>query len=490
MNDNKRVKVEHLHYIFMSAIIFTFVALVAILHNFDNDYWFILTIGRHIIENGEIPVHNIWTWHEGFDIVIQQWLVAIIDYIFYSKLGKNIGLIILKTILIALANIMIYKYSSLYTENKKAKLVTLLVCNILLAMYYSVRPQAFTMTILIFEIYTLENYVRNNVSNKKFILIMCILSVLEINMHAAMWPFLMILLVPYIFPRLYILKNDISTDKVKYISISFILILLLGFINPNGLNGMIYVFESFKKADNLIMSEMHPPYIKSVYAIYVLMVIVLMFLNKELNKTKVYMIMGLIFVAILNIRSCWFLIIPLIPLMSKALGDKLNPEYTKCDTKIARAVIIVLYSITYIIVTLFIAGTTLVAEKSNAIATPVAEVEYLNTIENREDIKLFNGFSEGGYLEFNRYKVYIDPRAELWTEIINNKGDILTEYIGLLAGTVDINEFIAKYEFTHLIVNKGSTLDFYFYYKETTDYKLISESDHYKLYEHKDFIKQ
>ena len=94
---------------------------------------------------------------------------------------------------------------------------------------------------------------------------------------------------------------------------------------------------------------------------------------------------------------------------------------------------------------------------------------------------LYTDFNTGAYFEFRGYKTYIDARPELYQKRINGKEDVYTEYINMLNQAIDTEDFLKKYNFTHLVVERPSILDTYLYY--SNKYKLVIEDDTCRLYE-------
>ena len=75
----------------------------------DNDIWFILNNGKYVLTNG-IPKTDPFTIHNNLELVMQQWLSAVIFYKVYDWSGF-VGIIILmfiaNLIIIFLRNFMI-----------------------------------------------------------------------------------------------------------------------------------------------------------------------------------------------------------------------------------------------------------------------------------------------------------------------------------------------------------------------------------------------
>ena len=98
----------------MVIIIVTMLPLLLTLVKFvglDNDLWYLLTEGRYIIQNGIYHVDTL-SMHTGLDIVVQNWLSAVIFWIVFAFL-KSYGVFFM----VFVANIaicyLLYKISIL-----------------------------------------------------------------------------------------------------------------------------------------------------------------------------------------------------------------------------------------------------------------------------------------------------------------------------------------------------------------------------------------
>lgn len=65
------------------------IALIKIIcnNNPDNDFWWLAATGRWIAKHRAVPKINPFTWHENFEIIVQQWLPCVLNYITYQKAG-------------------------------------------------------------------------------------------------------------------------------------------------------------------------------------------------------------------------------------------------------------------------------------------------------------------------------------------------------------------------------------------------------------------
>ena len=105
--------------------------------------------------------------------------------------------------------------------------------------------------------------------------------------------------------------------------------------------------------------------------------------------------------------------------------------------------------------------------------------------EDTDDMVLYTGFNAGGYLEFRGYHPYIDARADSFVKEANHQFDYLSEYLDVKSGAVYYKDFLDKYDFTHLVVDKGVDVNLYTSISHDDDYRVIAENRLFVLYEHK-----
>ena len=101
-------------------------------------------------------------------------------------------------------------------------------------------------------------------------------------------------------------------------------------------------------------------------------------------------------------------------------------------------------------------------------------IDYLLENEKSSDITLYTGYAEGAYPEWKGIKCYIDPRAEIFLKGNNKKEDIMKEYYLLQIGSLDIEEFLEKYKFSHLLVIERDYL--YDHMDNIDNYKIVYEN--------------
>ena len=165
--------------------------------NLNNDIWFILNCGRYVVETGTIPHEEFATMHEGLHYVMEQWLTAVIYWKVFANFGAD-GLIFFAWLTGFILMFVYYKFC-LYVSGGNKKISAMLsfaICFPVSMNFIVTRPQILSTLLLLIEVFLLEKYFRE----KKFwtLCILPILAVLFINLHAALYPMMIIVMLPFI----------------------------------------------------------------------------------------------------------------------------------------------------------------------------------------------------------------------------------------------------------------------------------------------------
>ena len=125
-------------------------------------------------------------------------------------------------------------------------------------------------------------------------------------------------------------------------------------------------------------------------------------------------------------------------------------------------------------------SSLLIVLKRNVVQDYTAGNSYSFLLKHydKDDIRLYSIMEDGGYGMFLGVKSYLDCIAEYFIKYNNKKYDILKEYFLLQHSKININEFLDKYKFTHLLLNGG---DIMFKLSEIDGYKLIYIDEKYKI---------
>ena len=325
----------------------------------------------------------------------------------------------------------------------------------------------------------MELYAKTN--NKKYLLILPIISLIQINIHGMFFFMLFIFMLPYIVNAFkFNFKNDIQKKyDLKPIVLIMIIMLLTGLINPYGIKNILYVFTSYgQKILNETIIELVPLSFSSSYDKIIIFIIFLVyflyFKSKNIPIRHYLLLFGTTYLAFDCSRSIALFIIGALFPLSYLYKDKIpNIDIEKY----------IPISIKCFIIVIFLIITSLLLIFSTKDFYPISKepIDYLAENFNTKTMKLYINFNDGSYAVYKEIKVNIDPRAEVYLKKNNHKSDIYKEYRDLKSNNINYKEYLDKYKFTHLLVKKNDPL--YEKLKEDSyNYILIKRFKDYDIY--------
>lgn len=455
----------------------------------DNDFWFTANHGRYILENGFTNIEP-FTIHCGLTFSFEKWLTSVIFYSIYDKLGVK-GMMILLYVVGALILFIFYKAIMLVTEqNKRISIIfTVLFSSTFFGHFIVTRPQIFSYLILILEFFLCEKYIKT--SKWQFLIALPFLSCLFMQLHSTMWPMFFIVLMPYLFDFkkiasinfLNVEKEASNYKKIPLYIFTFISITSL-FINPYGYKSVIYFFNSLGVNNLSLINELQKTTVFSfVYYGIVPLIALLFYLIKRAYKQiplrYLYFYIGTLLLSTYALRNTAYF----------AIFGTLTIVYLYKDNEVilgdrSKTIINSLASFV-LLVFILIAFSTPVKEFKNTYGYSALiefNEKYTGNYEENQNIKLYTSFNTGSYAEWLGYKTYIDPRAEVFLEKINNKEDIIQEFKKLISGKIHYKDIQEKYDFDYWLVENGNLVENYI--SRDNDYKLLFEKDSYSIYKY------
>lgn len=451
----------------------------------DNDTWFLLNSGRYVMNNG-IPHIEPFTIHENMHFVMQQWLTDVIYWITYDNFGEN-GLFVIVMICYAIIIFLMYKLTmKLSNCNFFVSYAITILVSIYIYPYMVIRPTIFTLILIMLELLSLESYISSK--NNKFLMILPFLSLLQINLHAALWPILFILFVPYIIDSFNFKICSISGQgyEKKYLFLTIIIMILVGFLNPYGIESMTYLVRSYGYPEMNIILEMQPANINNAMGIFIFLCIILItfiyiFYRKGKTKIRYFLLtIGTTYMVLTSVRNISiFALCSLFPL-SYYLKDFQIPNKQNTITKRIILLRKVLVSLIVIILLISVYKKTFDESTTKEYKNLNCTIDYILNNEDISNVVLYTGFNDGSLVQYRGLSSYIDPRAEVYFIKNNNKDDIFKEYVDLLEGNLYYKKVLDKYKFTHLIVSESDILNSYLQYDN--NYEIVYFNDSYKLF--------
>ena len=438
----------------------------------DGDFYFLYSIGDYIVHHG-FPFTDVLSMHSSMKIVVQQWLSSVIFYYVYTFLGEY-GVISLVYICNTAICLLSYRIIVLISRNDLVAVVVASLTNFFVFDAYMVtRPQIFTYIILLVEIYLLEMHVQTKKS--KYLIGIPVLSLLLINLHAAMWLMLFVFMLPYLISAIPLkiekLKRETQGDFL-FLFAATAVSGVLGLLNPYGIDNMLYLFTSYGQDSFTIILEMKPTSFdanegKLFFAAIGIVLIVLCYIRKQVPSVRFFLLFfGTLVLGLMQVKGIPYFMFFGIPAFTYVLRDfsliELTRPLGKTMTKTAKVLSVIFLSLcfVYLCEARLIVTTEHIEGAKNHISYLDGAIKILDQAE--EPVVLYTNFNDGQYLEFRGYHPYIDGRAEVFLAVNNKEYDYFNEYACMFDASMYYRDFIDKYGFNYLIVHPGS--DSYLYY--------------------------
>lgn len=442
------------------------------------DIFYLIPQGKYILNNGIYHIDP-FSIHNGLHVVVQNYMSSCLFYLIFKVFSWN-GFVIYTIICNALICYLIYKICLLISSNNKSLSIIIMVINDILLYYFLVpRPQLLSYINLLLVIYLLELYVHKN--NKKYLYFIPLISILQINIHASLWIMIFLFMLPYIVEGIFKKYN------IKPILFIFLISLVCGLINPYGFENITFIFGSFhNKYMTSLIPELYKTWFNTLWGTIFLIILIInsliyiIFVNKKVKIRYLCLYLGTMILGLSSLKGFSnYLLCSIFPFAYYFRNKKFNIDYS-IISKLCNIFIVVLIIISSLLIVL----------KRNEVQEYVAGNSYSFLLKHydKDNIRLYSIMEDGGYGMFLGVKSYLDCRAEYFIKYNNKKYDILKEYFLLQHSKININEFLDKYKFTHLLLNSG---DIMFKLSEIDGYKLIyiDKEYEYKLYVREDLIK-
>ena len=461
----------------------------------DNDFYFLYKIGDYIVHHG-FPYTDVLSMHSSMKIVVQQWLSSVIFYYVYTFLGKY-GVISLVYICNTVICYLTYRLISIISKNDLISVVLTFLINFFVFDPYMVtRPQIFTYTLLLFEIYLLEKHVQTK--QPKYLIGIPVISLLLINLHAAMWLMLFVFLLPYIISAIPIkiekYKKDAQGDLFFLLSATAVSG-VLGLLNPYGIDNMLYLFSSYGQKSFSIILEMKPSSLecsegRMLFISLAIVVVIFCFIRKHIPALRFFLLFfGTFVLGLLQVKCVPYFLMFGIPAFTHVLSDlniyDLIKPLGKVMTKTSKVLSLIFLCICFIYVceARFFITNEIKQRQENHLSHLDAVIEILNKAD--EPVILYTSFNDGQYLEFNGYHPYIDGRAEVFLAKNNKEYDYFSEYRSMYDATSYYRDFINRYDFNYLIIHTSNDSYLYNSLLHDDDYEQV-----YSTYDVNLFVKK
>ena len=161
----------------------------------QNDTFYTISIGKHIIEEKQIDMKDPFSWHENLPYTYPHWLYDVIIYLIYNAGGME-GIYISTCIFCAILGIVLYKTNSKISGNKYISFIIAILSIYILRGFIAARAQLVTFTLFVLTLYFIEQFLKTK--KKRYAIGLIAIPILIANLHTAVWPFYFVIYLPYI----------------------------------------------------------------------------------------------------------------------------------------------------------------------------------------------------------------------------------------------------------------------------------------------------
>lgn len=480
--------------IITSIVILILICIAFTTKTLQNDTFYTIKVGESIVENG-IDNKDHFSWHE-LEYTYPHWLYDVITYKIYDLQGFQ-GLHLTTILTFIIIAITFYFVNLKRNKSYFLSLLFSILAVIMLARFITPRAQLITYLLFILEVFCIEQLLENG--QKRYAISLLILCILIANLHAAVWPFYFILMLPYLFeylvalitnkikkkPALGIFNDKIQLEKnknIKYLGIIFVVSLALGLLTPIGMTPYTYFIKTLQ-GNTMEYIEEHKPLIliQNLFVIgYLIITLVpLIFTKVKIKLSDLSMIAGLLLMSFLSVRH-----IALLGIIGMFFLCRVICNIGKINSKKPLDFDLPWYgtfivTITIIITAGFVYNINAKQVYIDESIYPVKMVDYMEENLNMDSIKLYNDYDFGSYLIYRNIPVYIDSRSDLYTKPFNHKTDIFTECMKI---TENYGRVFKKYDITHILIYKDTYLNQIL--AASPNYELVHKEGRFMLYEY------
>ena len=473
----------------------------------QNDTFYTIKIGEHIIQEKGIDMMDPFSWHENLEYTYPHWLYDVIIYGIYS-LGGMTGIYISTCIFAIILGITVYKVNSKLAKNKVVSFFITIGVMYMLKDYITARAQLVTFILFVLQIFTIEKLI--DTKQKRYGLALIIISILVANLHVAVWPFTFVLYLPYIAEYIIAVLEEktakkygkevkqgekILTEKkdgVKLLVIVMIICVLTGLLTPLGTTPYTYLVKTMQGNTTQNINE-HQPLVlikdSAVISAIIIVLAILIFTKAKIRLCDLIMLCGLTLLMFYSKRqsTIWVLVGGII--LNRLIYSLLEKD---SDIKAINSIIskFGIFALTVIMlsVSFYLIRPKLKTQYVDESMYPVQMSEFILNYfkENNIDIstvRLYNEYNYGSYLLYKDIPVFIDSRADLYAPEFNGGRDIFMDFIESSNLSVYFGDIFDKYDITHVILYKNSKVNMIIEETNLRGYKLIKADDNFVFYE-------
>lgn len=450
----------------LSFFLFFFFSLLQI-HVYNNDFWWHLASGKHIVENESLPEHDPFNYTASdlpsarkVNLLRGYWLSQILFYKVYGYWDAK-GIIILRSLLLLLF------LSAIFLTVRKQQETPLWIALIIVygvfvtsTQFAGERPVLFTFLIFACVYYLLEDF---RVSGSRKVFIIPFLVMMLANLHPGYIVCLMIISI-YLGAEgiLIIAKKKPYGRSAQHLLIVFVVTIIASLLNANGPLMLTRLFEihgeqiqgivEFMPTFFLYTHKMTP--INYAYISYLAVSLVAIRYIRKLDLAHLILLVVFAYMSAVAVRYMIFYMCIAAPILARVIHEVRQESFFR---KVPRSWRVREGFLTGVV---FIWGLSLLFSSLSTFAQytfrpdieysiPEGAANFLSDVQIKGN--MFNEYGFGGYLVWRLFpdkKVFIDGRAL--------EPDVYKEYqhvVTLKSGEGNSwNDILRKYDVTHIVM--------------------------------------
>lgn len=477
--------------VFILAVFLVIITITGITKIMQNDTFFTIATGNEIIQNGYDNEDHL-TWHNNLHFYKLRWAFDVLIASIFNCWGfKGIYIFVLiigSITILSLYYILLKQKNSVVLSFLGATISAILITGV---SGFTARGQIISYLLLLWEVFFLEQLVKTN--KKRYYLYLGLISILIVNFHASVWMMSEILVLPYLAEAIlakFIKKQKritIENIKIKQMLIVVLILFIGSFLSPIGSYTYTYMFKTIGGISSTFIEELQFTEISrtiGVSALLALFSIISLSTKVKIRTRDLLLFYGLLIMAVLARRNKVFLyligMIPVINLIQEffKMYDTEN-MLDKALNYLKKGKTILIFAILLFIL---VAPNIIKRIKEpyiNKKAYPVEAVNYIKNNLNYKNMRIYNHFNFGSYLEFCNIKAFVDSRSEIYCKEFNNV-EILQDWLDVRDFRVHYDEVFKKYNIDYVIVYNEEGINTYL--NKDNNCNKIYEDEYFSIY--------
>ena len=208
--ENKIKNIKKIRFEILAIILITIFCIALSPVTLQNDTFYTIKVGEHIVQNGiDMKEHFCWV-EDDLYYTHSHWIFDIVIYLIYNSFGFT-GIYITTVLFTIFTSLTLFLFLCKRNHSPVISFFVTLMSIYVVKSCFTARSQIVSFVCFIIEIFCLEQFIETN--KKRYSITLIIVSIIVANFHAATWPLLLVLCMPYVaaaFLNIFSSKNIYS----------------------------------------------------------------------------------------------------------------------------------------------------------------------------------------------------------------------------------------------------------------------------------------